>query len=397
MEAGSRIPNRGDCDYTGNLRYRNDFESGPSERWDTQNRGYANYTGNPRNPTYFEMGQLRVYSPQYYWDVQNHESFSNTTGNFEPILSREAGSTTGRWDSFSTQGRGNFQVGFFSHNGYPPPQSVNPGAPSSFDNCDAGAVPGLISGNHNNSASFFTEKSTRPHVATHKSNFYDPVRDIYAPPDNREFKDIKDSSSTDFVPSPKPTQSSPSQTVRTDIGQVIVDTLSAPPILSDPSNPPISNIETQSAKVQSLVCNTSNLTAFQIESQDEFALDSPLTPILDSPISPAPLCSVQVYTPTYPLGPHYCHVLTFEPNDFTIEVLGSHVGDQAQIQVWPNGWKTVLPELRNKTIPGNILEAVSAVTEFETLSVICLGCKGGEVDGKSSECGTSWAVHRSLP
>ncbi|KAF9069577.1 hypothetical protein BDP27DRAFT_1363268 [Rhodocollybia butyracea] len=336
LEAGLMIPDCGDYDW--NPGYCNDYESGLSECWDTQNHRYVNYIGNPRIPRYSEMGQFRVYLPQYYWDVQNHESFPNTTGNLEPILSGEAGSTIGH-------GRGNVQVGSFSHNGYPlAPQSVKPGAPSSFDDCDAG-------------------------------NFYDAVREIYATPDNREFEDVSlDSSSTDFVPSPKPTQSLPSQTLCTDIGYVIVDSLSPPPVdastsftllksqsMSDTPDPPISNIEMQSCKVQvvqSLVCNTSNLTAFQIGSQDEFALDSPLTPNSDSPTSPALLCSMQIYMPTtYPLGPHYCHVLTFEPNDFTIEVLGLHVGDQAQIQVWPNGWKTILPELRNKTIPGNILEA----------------------------------------
>lgn len=340
---------------------------------------------------------------------------------------------------------------------------MNHGALSSFGNYDTRTI-------HRNPTSFLTEDSPQPlHAHVSRTNFYDPVRDVYHPshhPGNNEFRDFDGSSTIHSVQSPTHEQSlvpdamiggstedsaslslASAHTTSVTLGDTLH--LSASSGHSEPSSPylatqsdaPPPSISNAHSIVETDIVETESpvgpdLTDAQL--QDKSRPDSPLTPSPDSPInvhsivetdspvgpdptdvqlqdksrpdspltpSPtpistrpfSPLASASKYHPsTHPVGPHYCPEIVFEPMDLSAEVLGSGVGDQAEIQVWPNGWKTVLPELRNETHSGNILEAVSAPNAGEPVLMIFLGCQGGEVDGKSRKRCTTRAIYCSL-
>ncbi|KAF9062968.1 hypothetical protein BDP27DRAFT_1427359 [Rhodocollybia butyracea] len=257
---------------------------------------------------------------------------------------------------------------------------------------------------HYDPASFMNGDSPQSfHTPLRKNNYYDLVRDVHDPPaDHIQFMDFASSSISHPVQSPNPTQSLPSQGIPVNVtGGSMVD--SPPPVSAHTS--PVTLREAPHLSVSQCTSGLSEPPASQLVSQSEASLvstdsidsahtisnlegppstlnarlvvitelsispnptgsqlspDSPLTPVPDSLISArlSPPGFVTKYRPpTHPIGPHYYPELVFEPSDFTVEVLGSHVGEQAEVQVWPNGWKTVLPELRNDTHSGNILEA----------------------------------------
>ncbi|KAF9071243.1 hypothetical protein BDP27DRAFT_1322586, partial [Rhodocollybia butyracea] len=175
-----------------------------------------------------EVGQSRVPSTEY-WDVQNRRSFPNP-GSFEPIMWGEPSNE--HWALFSNYGHRDVQSrSVISHNIYnswpSDPLAHLVGLQSFFDGgCYAGAAPGYISSTQSifpafchDSSSFLSGESTRPYAPFWKRNPYDPVSDVYDfPLGTRECMDANSLSTTNFILSPKTTQSSPSQPVPTDTG-----------------------------------------------------------------------------------------------------------------------------------------------------------------------------------
>ncbi|KAF9060346.1 hypothetical protein BDP27DRAFT_1370617 [Rhodocollybia butyracea] len=273
---------------------------------------------------------------------------------------------------------------FSSHNKWM--QSVDHRTSSSFNNYYAATSPDYIPStqsispvmNHN-SSSFMTGDSPQPHFRM--KHYYDPVRDIDDhPSDKIESMGFGSSSISHFVQSPKPTQSLPFQDVPVNISDGPMLDLASPlpihahthvtlgeklhlstsrctPSLSDPST---SHLETE---LDASLFVDPTETAPILSNVAEPILSTSTVPFILETESILPSlhltsdCAVEFSSTYYSSRPHYYSDLVFEPTDFTAEILGLHMGEQAEIQVWPNGWKTILPELRHESHSGNILEA----------------------------------------
>ncbi|KAF9036538.1 hypothetical protein BDP27DRAFT_1374768 [Rhodocollybia butyracea] len=384
-EFETRITHTNQWDYS-SPEYRSKFVANSSSVPSTDRASSfpIQYHGDSREITgkygTFERGSSREHSVNHLgsWGAPNGSQYYH--GDYEVRLSNDP------WKSGFSHNCQDFEPpSFANHNEWPP--SSQSGASSSAENY---YVPGYIPSTpsispvmnipHYNSTSLLTGDSPQPFCAPfRKTNFYDPVRDVHDnPPDNIKSMDFDSSSAVHSVQSSMPTQSLPFKDDLVNITGALVSppSVNTPPVtpgdalhlskssgLPNPStltsasllsagstgNPTLPNLEGPALSPSHAV------SVIETESSvDKFRHGSPLTS--NSPLSmrlfTPPVLDSDYRPPNYPVEPCYCSAVVFEPLDFTAEVLGSHVGDQAEIQVWPNGWKTVLPELRR-----NILEA----------------------------------------